>query len=1036
MTETEILAHLGNIPDNQDNLEALVRLMQTGNGIVPFIGAGMSARFGFPEWSVFLRTLAKRANLSDAIEQRISAGQYEEAAEDLIAALGATHFQKLMADNFGNHVLKGKQLDGAVALVPRLSSGPVITTNFDGVLEKVFIDAGCPFELTVWHSKANLAIPALAENLTVLLKIHGDWHDPDDRVLTFSEYKENYGDPDGQLNLKLPLPMLFERLAIRPVLFLGCSLQQDRTVAILKGVVSGGASLSQHFGVVQRLADDAAHERRAFDLHSRGIVPIWYPEGRHEKIQALLQYLADQVPAHLRRNRTERNDVIPRPLTSFIGRDREGKDLRELLDARQLLTISGPPGCGKTRVAIELARSARSHFDSVWFVELSQLQDASLVPQRVAAVLDIRETVLRPPTEVLADFLKQKKYLIVLDNCEHLIAACASLANYLLRECPDLKIVTTSRRVLSVPGEKVYLIPTLALPDKRKIQDIHELARVDSVALLLERAQARTDFKLTVENAQAVASLCRELEGIPLAVELAAAQLETLSVDDILAHMNHRLELLTGGTGGTEERLWATLREALNLSYSLLNPEQELLFHRVSIFRRGWTWEAATAICRDGSQNDLAINRLLNELYRMSLIVVDDIRGTKRFRLLDFVREYATEKLAGEEASIAERHANWYLDFAEKLVPELLKKDQAKRLNELAAEADNFRAAIAWAVGGGRAEFAVRITGALWRLMEIRGFYREGRERLTTALAMPDAAAYPQWCGRAISGLGMMAYRQGDMDTAEKSFSQALEIERARNNSAGIANALNDLGNVAHMRGDFETARTLLRECLEIERKAGNVRAIAVAHYNLGKTARSLKLNDEAFSLLDQARQMFESEGNVREAAFALNTLALLALTRGNLVTALRDAERSLELRQEVGDKKGVGDTSRTLAAIRLRQGELGTAYELVVEAAELARGVNDKVGIVECFELLGALAAVQQEFAWSVALYSAADKVRSEARLPLAPVDAAARDSYLALARAGLGEAAFASAWEAHAPLDISDVLASARSHANTAGH
>jgi tetratricopeptide (TPR) repeat protein len=500
--------------------------------------------------------------------------------------------------------------------------------------------------------------------------------------------------------------------------------------------------------------------------------------------------------------------------------------------------------------------------------------------------------------------------------------------------------------------------------------------------------------------------------------------------------MSHRLDLLTGGTGGTEERLWATLREALNLSYSLLNREQELLFHRVSIFRRGWTWEAATAICREGSQNDLAINRLLNELYRMSLIVVDDIKGTKRFRLLDFVREYATEKLAGEGALVAERHANWYLDFAEKLVPELLKKDQAKRLDELAAEADNFRAAIAWAVDSGRVGFALQITGSLWRLMEIRGFYREGRERLSRALGMPGAAAYPQWRGRALSGLGMMAYRQGDMDTAEESFSQALEIERARDNSAGIANALNDLGNVAHMRGDFETARTRFRECLEIERRIGNGRAIAVALYNLGKTARSLKLDDEAFSLLDQARQMFESEGNVREAAFALNTLALLALTRDDLVTALHDAKRSLEIRKEVGDKKGVGDTSRTLAGIRLKQGEFAEAYELVVEAAELARGVNDKIGIVECFELLGALAAVQQAFAWSVALYSAADKVRSEARLPLAPVDSANRDSYLALARAGLGEVAFLKAWEAHAPLDISNVVASARSRANTAGH
>ena len=557
---------------------------------------------------------------------------------------------------------------------------------------------------------------------------------------------------------------------MRPVLFLGCSLNQDRTVDILKRV-AGNVRLSRHYAVVQKPAAPADYQKRAMYLASRNIRPIWYSEGDHAKVAGLLRYLAGQVPAHLRRTAqrpgtatspaAEKPDSIPRPLTPFIGREQERKDFADLLQRKRLLTITGSPGSGKTRVAIEVARSARPDFDSVWFVELSQLQDEDLVPQRVATVLGIREQVPRPPTEVIAEFLRTGKFLVVLDNCEHLITVCASLADYLVRECPQLTILATSRRFLNVPGEHLFPMPPLETPDPDRVPPVRDLALIDSVELLLERAQARSNFNLTEQNARSVAALCQRLEGIPLALELAAAQLDTLTVDQILTHLHQRLELLTGGGGGTAERQWATLTEAVNFSHDLLDDQQTVLFRRVSIFHRGWTWEAAAAICRDPEQNEFAVLRLLNQLHGMSLVAVEEINGQKRFRLLDFTREYAQNKLreANEEAVLADRHAAWYVTLAEKAAPELLKKDQAHWLNTLAAEADNLRAAIEWATLNRKTETALRLTGSLWRLMEIRGYYREGSERLKRALDINDAARFPALRSKALSGLSLLAYR-------------------------------------------------------------------------------------------------------------------------------------------------------------------------------------------------------------------------------------------------------------------------------------
>ena len=1028
MAAADTIDSLLNQPDNKIYLPMLVRQMSSA-GVVPFVGAGLSAPFGFPQWTKFLLEAAEPVGLVDPIQSLMNDGKYEEAAEQVLKALTSTGFQDLIEFYFGDAVIQQKQLSGAVQLIPEISRGPVITTNFDRVLETVFRNANQPFQSEVRASAAKLAIPALQENSRVLLKIHGDWSDPDNRVLTLSEYHKYYGDPDGDIDLDRDLPRLLYLLAVRPVLFLGCSLQQDRTVAIFKRVAD--KVQSRHFGIVQLPNDVGEYRKRREYLLSRNIRPIWYPEGKHQNIEILLRFLVDQLPAHLRTTAkpAEELDTIPTPLTSFIGREVERKEVIDLVAHSRLLTLVGAPGSGKTRLAIEVARALRTDFDHVWFVELSQLatRETRLVAQRVASVLGVYKPGKDSPTEQLAAYLRTGKHLIVLDNCERHVKACATLADTLLRQCAALKIVCTSRHTLDAAGEQLYVVPPLQLPDPENIPSLIELEELDSVELLIERIRERTYFRLTEENASAVATLCRRLEGVPLAIELAAAQLQTLSLDQVVERLNQQLKLLTGGAGGEESRQRATLAKAVKLSHELLDGEQALLFRRLSIFHRGWTLEAAASVCSEPNQDEFEILRLLNQLHSMSLITVEERKGRKRFRLLDFVREYAVERLRDvrEDLPLGTKHARWFAALAEKAEPELLKKDQAQWLETLALDADNLRGSILHSVAHKDAETALRLTGSLWRMMEIRGFYTEGIDRFKAVLAMPEAADFPKLRAKAVSGLGMLVYRQGAMDEAKKYFEECLALERLLNNSAGIANALNDLGNVAQVTGAFEEARGFYEECLAMERQAGNTRAIAVALFNLGNIARRLGRPQEATPLLEESLQKFSAEGNLREAAFPLNALALLALSLRDHATAANYADRSLQIRIDLSEKKGAADTKRTLAAVHLREGAIVRGYELLQESIEVAQQVSDKRGLAEGLELLAEHAMLQENAKLCTALFSAAERLRGEMHLPLAPVELADRDKILGRARIALGDPDYPASWAYGRTLSPEDALA-----------
>jgi predicted ATPase len=1028
MTEIGLLGFLGQLPDNDVNLSDVADQMRSGTGVIPFVGAGLSVPYKFPQWGAFIRDLAQRAGVLDQVEAHLKTLEYEEAAE-LLQKRMHSRFQDLVEHYFGDRILEGAEFRGAVALVPHITTGPVITTNFDRLLEHVFEDAGYPFPVRVWHDKVHAVIRSVTRNRLTLLKLHGDWEFPSERVLTLSEYRKHYGNSRTKINFRLAIPQMLELLVTRPLLFLGCSLKQDRTGQIITQLAARMPTV-RHYALLEYPETEASYAQRIDELARMNVRPVWYPQKQHEKIEQVLAYLAELLPEPLRlvkRKQAEviRLDTIPRPESTFIGRGREQADLRARILKYRLVTVAGAPGTGKTRLTIQVARSLQTEFDAIWFVSLSQLSDGAALPQRIAHVMQLKGQSGKDLIDVVAAFLKHGRQLLVLDNCETALDECAAMVRKLLGECLDLHLVLTSRidlgSAVEIGTEHVYRVPPLELPDPDHLPDLIAFALIESVELLLERVQAHSDtFRLTEANARKVAKLCRDLDGIPLAEELVAAQMDILSLDSVLELWDERLDFASAVSVGQPELQLATLRNTISLSYDLLGREQNgqrlrTLFRRLSVFHRGWTREAALAVCGEPGEAEKDMRELLKPLRRASLIEVEEVAGEKRYRYLDAIREFAFGELTrdGEDEPFSVRHAGWAADFAERWAPDLLTDRQAISLAKLIGEADNLRGAILWAQRRQDAATALRLTSALWRLMEIKGFYREGSARLRMALELPGTENLTILRSKALSGLSILAYRQGDLETSERCSLESLELERKYGTNAGVANALNDLGNVAQLRGEYQKALDFYIESLRIERERKNDRGIAVALYNCGRQAMILGQLDEGGTNMQASLKMFDNAGNRREAAFALNSLGQLARLRGQDEVALRYADRSLAIRQELEDQRGVAETMRTKAGVLIGKRDFASALELLGKSGDIAILIGDDRGVVETLEHLAWLTNEQDLLGHSACLYAAAEELRNKLGLPLPPVEQPARDSRLNYARKALGEQAFAAQWE-----------------------
>jgi predicted ATPase/Tfp pilus assembly protein PilF len=738
------------------------------------------------------------------------------------------------------------------------------------------------------------------------------------------------------------------------------------------------------------------------------------------------------------------------------------------------VTLTGAGGAGKTRLALAVAGELLGEYSQgVWLVELASLTDPALVVQAVAQTLALREETGQPLLDTLLAHLKQKKLLLVLDNCEHLVAACAELATALLRVCPHLRMLATSREGLGVAGERLYRVPSLAVPPLDHLPAPEELGQYAAVVLFVARAQERrADFALTAQNARAVAAVCARLDGMPLAIELAAARVGSLPVGAIAARLDDRFRMLTGGPRTAVPRQ-QTLRATLDWSYDLLSEGEQRLLDRLSVFAGGWTLEAAEAVCAGEGIEDWEVLDLLGGLVDKSLVLLeeggpDEERG--RYRLLETVRQYGWERLgaSGEEATrVRDRHLAWCVALVEEAEPELTGPEQVRWFDRLEAEHDNLRAALDWSVGEGSAGQGLQLAGALWRFWQMRGHLSEGRRWLGETLARSHTAAVPaniRAC--AFNAAGNLAWEQGDPASAMVLHEECLALRRELGDTRSIAGSLNNLGLVANQQGDYGRAMALYEEALVLFRELGDKQGIAVAGGNLGRAAvRQGGDLGRAAALHKEALELCRELGNTEGIAMALGDLGRVVAIQGDLERAAALHEEALGMWRALGGRSGSASSLNLLGRVAYQRGEYGRAAALHEDALALFRVLDDKQGIAASLENLGKVARMQgdlgraaalheeslllsrevgsrwlvaislESLAWVVAaraqaglaarLSGAVEALREALGVPLPPEQRAGHGQAMQAMRAALGEEAFAATWAEGRAMALHEAIA-----------
>jgi predicted ATPase/class 3 adenylate cyclase len=666
---------------------------------------------------------------------------------------------------------------------------------------------------------------------------------------------------------------------------------------------------------------------------------------------------------------------LPIQTTRFIGRLQEVAAVRNLAAAQRLVTLSGTGGAGKTRLALQVAADLVDTFkDGVWLVEIGPVGDPVLVPQAVATVLSVREEPGRSPLSALVEFVRSRHLLVLLDSCEHVVQACAELASTLLRAAPALHILVTSREVLGVNGETTWRVPSLSLPPKPPPPP-ESLDQYEAVGLFVERATAAsTNFRLTAQNAAAVLEICARLDGIPLAIELAAARVRMLSVEQIASRLDDRFRLLTGGSRAGLPRQ-RTLRALVDWSYGLLQEAERVLLRRLSVFAGGWTLEAAERICTgDGLAPDDVLD-LLMQLVDKSLVIADEQAGQERYRMLETIRQYARELLVevGESQTVHARHHDWFMGMAERATPEGY---DTLGLASVGHEYDNLRVALRWAIESRESERALRLAGGLWSFWSVRGFYTEGRAWLSEALEIDGDSARTAARARALQAAGHLANCQGDYAAAAGLLAESRTISEELDDQTALAAALHLLGNMEGGRGELERAGTLYAEARTLNRRSGNRAAeilnmlqLAEVSFQTGDTVQSRALGDE---VLRASRERGQKWGIAR----SLHVLGRVAAAEGDFTKAASLHHQSLGVQQELGDQQGQVRSLAALARVALGQGDRQLTRQRYLESLYVARESYEQLEIARSLEGLAELyAPVEMERALRLA--GAAGSVR-----------------------------------------------------------
>jgi non-specific serine/threonine protein kinase len=577
---------------------------------------------------------------------------------------------------------------------------------------------------------------------------------------------------------------------------------------------------------------------------------------------------------------------LPLQLTSFVGREREISELEALMaGGARLLTLIGAGGSGKTRLAVALAMQIAGHFeDGVWWVEFAPLSDPHLVPQAVASVLRVQEAPGRPLTEAIAEDLKSLEILLILDNCEHVVGACAEFADALLHSCGGLRILATSREALGVPGERQFAVPPLSTPDPHALPPVEELGGIESVRLFVERARYRLPgFALGPENASSVAEVCMRLDGIPLAIELAAARVGALSVEQISGRLGHSLGLLSGRDRTAPEKQ-RTLRGALDWSYELLDEGERNLFGRLSVFAGGCTLEAVENVCGAGGLEQEEVLDLLSRLVDKSLVLVaEQYTGEARYRLLQTVRQYALERMkqSGEAEAVRRKHAEYYLELAEEADAELKGAKQAEYLGWLDREHGNLRTALQLSVEGEDTELELRLAGTLARFWWARGHLSEGRRWLEKGLARSNDSPTSLRV-KALNEAGWIALWQDDLEQAVELLEESVVLYKELGDEPGIATSLTNLGHAVLHQDDKERLKALCEEAEALRREFVDRWAVAELLIFLGMAALYQGVHEQAGTLLEESLATFRELGDTQRGTLCVTYLWMAALEGGD----------------------------------------------------------------------------------------------------------------------------------------------------------
>lgn len=718
--------------------------------------------------------------------------------------------------------------------------------------------------------------------------------------------------------------------------------------------------------------------------------------------QHIFQLVVEGLPADFPPLRTldASRHNLPAPTTSFIGREKEKAEIKQAITTHRLITLTGSGGTGKTRLSLQVATELLDQFaEGVWFVELAPITDPGIIPQTILVALEASEPQDKTITQALIERVRDKKLLLILDNCEHLIEAIARLVETLLSNAPELKIIASSREALGVQGEMAWHVPSMSLPDAKHSLTLDELSRLEAVRLFTERATlAKPHFQLTKDNAPFVTQICSRLDGIPLAIELAAARVRALSVEQIAARLDDRFHLLTGGSRTALPRQ-QTLRAMIDWSFNLLSEQEKQLLRRLAVFVGGWTLEAAEQVC---VQENIGFDvlDLLTHLVDKSLVNMEESSGNVRYRMLETTRQYAREMLMMSEETrlLRDRHLDYFLNYAENAQPELRGKRQADWMSLLETEHDNLRAALEWSQNT-RPELGLRIAVALMDFWDTRGHITEARRWLDIMLqktghlepgparvdAMLGAAGvavrqtdldiskkllqesitlaraidYPAGIARGLASRGLlMEYFDGDLDTAESLHKEALDLYRRIGDKLSIGQALGPLASGALKRYDFSRAESLYRESLSLFREVENEREIAGALENLAEVALDLRQYASAHSFAEESLALYRNLEDKHGIATALRALGIAAHNQKKLDLARSSCEQSAEIFRELGDRGCLILSLAALARQLQHLGELRRAFDTIQEARKILDGVEKELIATGVFDAFGRIAS------------------------------------------------------------------------------